>query len=108
MDYNTTLRLYNHQIGYGEFAGKVKHVTTHDQDVVKGGQKLELIIKSTSTYQMIGIFILHSALPKLRTANDHRGNQEWSKMTIFKKHIDLYINCFDLIIAPSNGGVEVI
>ena len=86
----------------------VEHVTTHDQHVVKGGQKLELIIKSTSTYQMIGIFILHSALPKLRTANDHRGDPEWSKMTIFKKHIELYINCFDLIIAPSNGGVEVI
>ena len=33
------LRLYNHQIGYGEFAEKVKHVTTRDQDVVKGGQK---------------------------------------------------------------------
>ena len=83
-------------------------MTTHDQDVVKGGQKLEFIIKSTSTYQMIENFLLNPAPPKLRTANDHRGNQEWSKMTIFKKHIDLYINCFDLIIAPSNGGVEVI
>ena len=63
----------------------VEHVTTHDQHVVKGGQKLELIIKSTSTYQMIGIFILHSALPKLRTANDHRGG---TKMATFKKYVD--------------------
>ena len=83
-------------------------MTIHEQDVVRGGQKLKFKIISTSTYQMIGIFILHSALPKLRTANDHRGDPEWSKMTIFKKHIELYIYCFDLIIAPSNGGVEVI
>ena len=102
------LRLYNHQIGYGEFAGKVKHVTTRDQVVVKGGQKLKFIKKSTSTYQMIGNFLLHSASPELRTANDHRGDQEWSKMTTFKKHVDLYINCFNLIIAPPNGDGEVI
>ena len=102
------LRLYNHQIGYGEFAEKVKHVTTRDQDVVKGGQKLKFIKKSISTYQMIGNFLLHSALSTLRTANDHRGNQEWSKVNTFKKHIDLYINCFNLIIAPPNDGIVVI
>ena len=70
------LRLYNHQIGYGEFAGKVKHVTTRDQDVVKGGQKLKFIKKSISTYQMIGNFLQHSAPPELKTANDHRDDEE--------------------------------
>ena len=102
------LRLYYHKIGYEEFAGKVKHVTIRDQDVVKGGQKLKFIKKSISTYQMIGNFLLNSASPKLRTVNDHRDDQEWSKMTTFKKHVDLYINCFNLIIARPNGGEEVI
>ena len=86
----------------------VEHLTTHDQHVVKGGQKLEFIIKSTSTYQMIGNFLLHSPLPKLRAVNDHKSNQEWSKVTTLKKHIYLYINCFNLIIAPPNDGIVVI
>ena len=83
-------------------------MTTLDQSMVEGGQKLKFIIISTSTYQMIGNFLLHSALSTLRTANDHRGNQEWSKVTTLKKHIDLYINCFNLIIAPPNDGIVVI
>ena len=83
-------------------------MTTRDQDVVKGGQKLEFIIKSTSTYQMIGNFLLHSPLPKLRAVNDHKSNQEWSKVTTFKKHVDLYITSCNLIIASSNGNIVVV